>query len=208
MREEKIAEVLLRVKAVTLSPGKPYTYASGIRSPIYCDNRILISHVVERKEVVDAFLEMIEELEFDVIAGTATAGIPWAAWVASKLDKPMVYIRGKAKEHGKGNQIEGGLSSGQKVLVVEDLISTGGSSREAVDAVRAAGCEVVACAAIFTYEMKKATAKFEDIKLMTLTKFSTLVEVANKTDYIDEEQKQNILEWNKDPEGWADKVGV
>lgn len=208
MNGKKVAEILLKVKAVTLNPSKPYTYASGIKSPIYCDNRLLISHPVERKIIVDAFLELIEQnnLKFDVVAGTSTAGIPWAAWISSKLDKPMVYIRGEAKIHGKGNQIEGKILAGQKVVVIEDLISTGGSSKAAVDSVIQQGNEVVACVAIFTYEMEKAKKAFSDCKLLTLTKFSTLIDVAHKSNYIDEEEMAKVLEWNKDPENWAKKM--
>jgi len=209
-RNEEIAKILLELKAVTLSPKEPYTYASGIKSPIYCDNRLVISAVEEREKVVQAMLEAVEELEYDVIAGTATAGIPWAAYLADRLKKPMIYVRDKAKEHGKGNQIEGKLEAGQRVLVIEDLISTGGSSVRAVEAVKEAGGIVEYTVAIFTYEMEKAKKSFEDAscKVITLTNFSTLIRVAKENELVTEEEGNAVLEWNKDPAGWAAKQGL
>jgi len=138
---EDVAKILLEIKAVTLNAEKPYRYASGIFSPIYCDNRLLISDVAKREKIIDYFVQTIKDnkLQFDVVAGVATAGIPHASWIADKLKKPMVYVRSSAKEHGKHNQIEGRLEKGQKVLIVEDLISTGGSTLDAVSAVRDAG---------------------------------------------------------------------
>ena len=142
--QERIAEILLNVGAVTLNVAEPFTYSSGMRSPIYCDNRLLISHPQERQEVIQAFLEVLEKegVDADVIAGTATAGIPHAAWIAQALDKPMIYIRDKAKGHGKGNQIEGLVSEGASAVIIEDLISTGGSSIRAAIAAREAGSGV------------------------------------------------------------------
>lgn len=202
-----ISKILLDTKAVTLNPKEPYTYASGIRSPIYCDNRILMSLPRERKEIIQAFLKILEGLEFETVAGTATAGIPWAAWVAEIYNKPLIYVRSKSKDHGKQNLIEGRLDKGQKVVVIEDLISTGGSSVSAVEAVKEAGGIVTDCVAIFTYEMQKAAAKFEEAKcnIHTLTNFSTLANVAGEQGHIDAEQREIVLEWNKDPEGWFDK---
>jgi orotate phosphoribosyltransferase len=208
----KIAEVLLKAKAVTLNANNPYTYASGIRSPIYCDNRRLIAYPVERKIIIDEFLQTIEtnKLNFDVIAGTATAGIPWAAWIAARLDKPMIYIRGKSKEHGKQNLIEGHLEKDQTVLIIEDLISTGDSSIAAVNAISKAGANPIACLAIFTYEMQEALDGFKEINcpLYTLTNFTTVINFANQSDYIDEEDKDKVLAWNKDPSGWFDKISI
>ena len=210
-REEETAKILLEAKAVTLSPKEPYTYASGIKSPIYCDNRLLMSFPDKRKQIVKFFLELIEEnnFEFDVLAGTATAGISWAAWLAAKLEKPMAYIRGKSKGHGKQNQIEGKIKQGQKVLVVEDLISTGGSSVSAIESVRETGAQVVGCIAIFTYELEKAKKRFEetDCTIVTLSNFSTLVKVASDIDYITEEDKEVVLEWNQAPADWGKKHG-
>ncbi|NQV08750.1 orotate phosphoribosyltransferase [Candidatus Woesearchaeota archaeon] len=210
--DKDVAKILLEIKAVTLSPNKGYRYASGILSPIYCDNRLLMSYPDKRKQVVDYFIKKIKQnnLEFDVIAGTATAGIPHAAWISDKLNKPMIYIRSASKEHGKENRIEGKLENGQKVLVIEDLVSTGGSSVSAVEAVKQAGGVVEECIAIFSYEMEKATQRFEqaECKLLTLTNFSTLVDVASKEDYITNQDKEIILQWNKDPQGWGKKVGL
>ena len=204
--EKEVAEILLKLNAVTLSPKKPYKYAPGILSPIYCDNRIILSYPKERGAIVDFYIESIKknELDADVIAGTATAGIAWAAWIAEKLGKPMIYIRSSSKDHGKENLIEGKLEKGQKVLVVEDLVSTGGSSLNAVRAAREAGGVVSDCIAIFTYGMEKARCSFEKEKcrLIALSDFSELVEVASGKGYIKKEDKGIVLKWNKNPEGW------
>ena len=211
MNEKQVSKILLEVKAITLSPKEPYTFVSGIKSPIYCDNRLLMSYPKQREAVVGYFLDAIKasDLNFDVVAGTATAGISWAAWVADKHGKPMIYIRGEKKEHGKENRIEGKLEEGQRVLVLEDLISTGGSSFSAVEAVREAGGIVDYCVAIFTYEMEKAKNKFAEGKceLIALSNFSTLVATAAEGNYIDNEQKENVLEWNKAPAEWGKKMG-
>lgn len=209
MNEKEVAKILLEIKAVTLSPDKPYTYASGIKSPIYCDNRLIISFPEKRKQIVDYFLDAIKDLEFDIVAGTATAGISWAAWIADKLGKPMIYIRGEKKGHGKENQIEGKMEKGQIVLIIEDLISTGGSSFNAVQAVRDMGGVVENCAAIFSYQMEKAKQTFEQgrCNLITLSNFSVLVQTAFEEEYIDSEQRDKVLEWNKYPAGWGKKMG-
>ncbi len=204
--EREIAQILLKTKAVTLSPKKPYTWASGILSPIYTDNRVILSYPEERKKVVKAFIESIKKecSEFDVIAGVATSGIPWASWVAEELGKPLVYVRGKKKEHGKGNMIEGRLEEGKKVVVVEDLVSTGGSSVTAVEAVKEAGGIVTHCFAIFTYGLQKSVDSFNnaDCKLVTLTNFKILAEIAAETGYITAEEKDNVVGFSKDPTGW------
>lgn len=209
--KEEIAKILLGIKAVTINAVEPFRYASGILSPIYCDNRLLMSYPDKRKQVIDAFLKAIEDagLEFDIVGGTATAGIPHAAWIAERLNKPMIYIRSSSKEHGKQNQIEGKLEKGQKVLVVEDLVSTGGSSVRAVEAVRSAGGIVTDCVAIFTYGMEKAQTKFDEgqCKLYTLSDFDTLVGVAAQEGYITSEQETKVKEWNKAPAEWGKKMG-
>lgn len=208
---KKVAKVLLEIKAVTLSPKEPYTYTSGIKSPIYCDNRLLVSYPEQRRIVRDCFIKLIEEnnMEFDVVAGTATAGIPHAAWIADKLKKPMIYIRSKPKDYGKENLIEGQLLPGQKVLVIEDLVSTGGSSVAAVQAVRDAGGQVEYCLAIFSYQLKKAEDKFNEAncRILTLSNFSTLVKIAKKMEYITKEDLKIVLEWNSIPDGWGKKHG-
>ncbi len=204
--KKEVAKILLKVKAITLSPDKPYKFVSGILSPIYCDNRLLMSYPKERKKIVDFFIKTIKEnkLKFDLIGGIATSGICWASWIAEKLDKPMIYIRGKTKEHGKENLVEGKLEKGQKVLIIEDLISTGGSSLTAIQGVREQGGVIEDCVAIFTYEMEKAVNGFKDVNvnLFTLSDFTNLIEVASKENYIKEEDKEKVLEWNKNPGEW------
>ena len=204
--EQSIAKDLLEIEAVFLNPSDPFTWASGIKSPIYCDNRITMSYPKVRKEIAKGLASKIKEAfpEVQVIAGTATAGIPHAAWVAEILDLPMVYIRSKAKDHGKGNQIEGRIVEGQKMVVIEDLISTGGSVLEAAEAAKREGADILGVAAIFTYELPKGKANFEiaEILLMTLTNYSVLIEVALEDRYIDEQELTLLKEWKKDPENW------
>ncbi len=204
--EQSIAKDLLEIEAVFLNPSDPFTWASGIKSPIYCDNRITMSYPKVRKEIAKGLASKIKEAfpEVQVIAGTATAGIPHAAWVAEILDLPMVYIRSKAKDHGKGNQIEGRIVEGQKMVVIEDLISTGGSVLEAAEAAKREGADILGVAAIFTYELPKGKANFEkaEIPLMTLTNYSVLIEAALEDRYIDEQELTLLKEWRKDPENW------
>lgn len=211
MISEDVAKILLKVKAITLNPEKPYRFVSGVLSPIYCDNRLLMSYPQEREKITDFFIEIIERknLKFDVLAGTATSGICWAAWVAGKMKKPMIYVRPSKKDHGKGNRIEGKLERGQKVLVIEDLVSTGGSSISAVEGVGEQGGIVDDCLAIFTYEMDKAKKGFKEsgCNLITLTKFSTLIDVAVREGYIKPSDREKVLEWNRDPENWGKKIG-
>lgn len=204
--ERLVAEELLKIKAVFLSPNKPFTWASGIKSPIYCDNRLTMSYPAVRKAIAKGLAEKIKlnYPDVEVIAGTATAGIAHAAWVADILDLPMVYIRSKAKDHGKGNQIEGQITPGQKMVVIEDLISTGGSVLEACQAAKREGAEVLGVAAIFTYELPKGTANFEasQIPLVTLTNYSTLLETALEAAYIQKEDLTLLNSWKQDPENW------
>ena len=209
-RAKKVAEILLNAKAVTLDTKKGYRYASGILSPIYTDNRMLMGFVKERRVIIEEFINLIKEkkLEFDVAAGTATAGISWAAWIAEKLSKPMVYVRGKAKEHGKGKAVEGLIKKGQKVLVVEDLISSGGSSIDSINSLKEEGAEVVAVIAIFSYELKKAKENFAEAKTnyFYLTDFKALVGTAKEKKYLSEEEKNKVLEWNSNPDAWEKKA--
>ena len=204
--EQSIAKDLLEIEAVFLNPSDPFTWASGIKSPIYCDNRITMSYPKVRKEIAKGLASKIKEAfpEVQVIAGTATAGIPHAAWVAEILDLPMVYIRSKAKDHGKGNQIEGRIVEGQKMVVIEDLISTGGSVLEAAEAAKREGADILGVAAIFTYELPKGKANFEkaEIPLMTLTNYSVLIEAALEDRYIDEQELTLLKKKKKDPENW------
>ncbi|MGG5316268.1 orotate phosphoribosyltransferase [Enterococcus sp. AZ072] len=203
---ENIAKDLLKIEAVFLSPDEPFTWASGIKSPIYCDNRITMSYPEVRREIAKGLAEEIKANypDVEVIAGTATAGIPHAAWVAELLDLPMVYIRSKAKGHGKGNQIEGRITEGQKMVVIEDLISTGGSVLEAAKAAKREGADVLGVAAIFTYELDKGVEKFKaaEMPLLTLTNYSTLIEIALEENYINEQQLTLLKEWRQNPENW------
>ncbi|MBC2040452.1 orotate phosphoribosyltransferase [Listeria marthii] len=205
--EKQVAEQLLEIKAVFLKPNDPFTWASGIKSPIYCDNRLTLGFPKVRQFIAKALVEKIKETfgEVDVVAGTATAGIPHAAWVSDLLDLPMVYVRSKAKEHGKGNQIEGPIAKGQKVVVIEDLISTGGSSLKAVEALEEAGAEVVGIAAIFTYGLDKGKKLLDeaDTKLVTLTNYDELIEVALSENYVTAEDMATLKEWKKSPENWG-----
>ncbi|WP_068502240.1 orotate phosphoribosyltransferase [Paenibacillus kribbensis] len=200
---EQIASHLLRIQAVALRPQQPFTWTSGIKSPIYCDNRLTMSYPEVRELIADSFAALIREQypETEVIAGTATAGIPHAAWVAQKLNLPMAYVRDKAKGHGKENQIEGRISAGQKVMVIEDLISTGGSSIKAAQAVEQAGAQPLAVLAIFSYQLDKATQAFAEagVKLQSLSNYTALMEVALREGTIQEEEMELLRSWRQDP---------
>ncbi|RBR31457.1 orotate phosphoribosyltransferase [Enterococcus cecorum] len=202
--EQQVAQNLLAIKAVFLSPNEPFTWASGIKSPIYCDNRLTMSFPKVRRLIAKGLAEKIKKQfpEVEVIAGTATAGIPHAAWVAEILDLPMVYIRSKAKDHGKGNQIEGQITPGQKMVVIEDLISTGGSVLEACQAAKREGADVLGVAAIFTYELPKGATNFNTAKLplVTLTNYTTLIQTALEEGYISEADLALLTAWKHDPE--------
>jgi orotate phosphoribosyltransferase len=206
---KKTAEYLLQINAIKLQPSNPFTWASGWKSPIYCDNRKTLSFPEVRSYIRDSFAACVNELfpEAEVIAGVATGAIAHGALTADKLGLPFIYVRSGAKEHGLGNQIEGYYESGQKVVVVEDLISTGGSSLNAVKALREAGCEVLGMIAIFTYEFKKALDGFEieNCVLHTLSNYSMLVETAVKTGYIGETEVETLKKWRIDPSGWGTK---
>ncbi len=210
--ERSIAKLLLEVNAVTLKPDDPFRYTSGILSPIYTDNRVIISHPAARKTVSKALEALARGTypKIDVVAGTSTAGIPWAAWIAASLNVPMVYVRAKAKRHGQKSQIEGVLTPGSKTLVVEDLITTGGSALGTVQAIRKAGGEPLGVVAIFTYQMRKAVDAFREagVSLSTLTNFPTLTETAEQLGQLTSESKERVLEWAADPAGWAKKMGI
>lgn len=202
----KTAEHLLTIEAVSLKPQEPFTWASGIKSPIYCDNRVIMSYPDIRKEVASNLAEIIKKNypEVEVIAGTATAGIPHAAWVADILNLPMVYIRGAAKKHGKGNQIEGKITEGQKMVIIEDLISTGGSVLEAAEAAKNEGANVLGVAAIFTYELPDSLKNFAEYNLSfeTLTNYTTLINVALEKNIIHENDVNLLKEWKENPREW------
>jgi orotate phosphoribosyltransferase len=203
----KVAEFLLQIKAVKLQPQKPFTWASGWKSPIYCDNRVTLSYPQIRTYIRQEFTRTILE-EFgkpDVIAGVATGGIAQGALVAQELGIPFVYVRSSSKGHGMQNRIEGFLESGQSVVVVEDLISTGMSSLSAVEALREAGAEVKGMVAIFTYgfDLAKSNFKKEKVNLHTLSDYDTLVDQALKSEYIDESSTDSLRKWRENPDKWG-----
>jgi len=208
----KIAKHLLQIKAVSLKPDEPFTWASGIKSPIYCDNRLTLSYPEVRGDIAEGLKDLIltHFKGAEVVAGTATAGIPHAALAADRLNVPMCYVRSKPKAHGKGNQIEGAVSPGQKVVVVEDLISTGGSVLEVVAALEEEGCDVLGVVAIFTYGLPKATAAFQEknIPYVTLTDYDTLTEVALELKAIEPSAMNKLKRWRQDPssESWMEET--
>ncbi|MBM3158979.1 MAG: orotate phosphoribosyltransferase [Bacteroidetes bacterium] len=202
-----IAEKLLQVKAVQLNPTQPYTWASGWKSPIYCDNRKVLSFPYVRDYIKSELCNVIFE-KFDsavLLAGVATAGIPWGAMAADQLKLPFIYVRPKPKEHGLGNQIEGEVTPGQKVLVIEDLVSTGKSSLQAVDALQEKGLEIVGMVSIFNYGFPIASEQFakRNINYTSLTDYSTLIFLAAATGLIDNDQLQLLEKWRESPSTWA-----
>lgn len=210
---QEIAEMLLEIGAVKVKMDPPFTWTSGIKSPVYCDNRKLISHPQHRTKVVKGFIEIMKnlKLEPDFVGGTATAAIPWAAFLAHELNLPMIYIRPEKKEHGAGRQVEGDLPSGKKVLIVEDLISTGGSSIKAAQAVTQECKGVVTdVIAIVSWELEEAKKQFQGagIRLTTLTNFSQIIGAALAQNAITQQQWEKILEFKKDPRSWATRVGL
>ena len=206
--KKTIAEDLLKIKAVFLRPNEPFTWASGIKSPIYCDNRLTLSDTQVRNDVENGLAALIKEHypQAEVLMGTSTAGIAHAAITATILDLPMGYVRSGAKDHGRGNQIEGKLLPGQKVVVVEDLISTAGSCIEVVNVLREAGAEVLGVVSIFTYGMQKGLDRLAaaEVKNISLCDLDTLVEVAAEKDYIAAEDKERLIQFRNNPsdESW------
>jgi len=210
-QSEKIAKILFEIGAVTFSRNRPFRFDSGLLSPVYVDNRILISYPKERKLVIDELLKLIKAKvsKFDVVAGVATAGIPHAAWIADKLNKPMIFVRSKPKDHGKGQQVEGKLSRGQRVLVIEDLISTAGSSKSVIEAVRAQGGVVSDEVAIYSHNLKEADKNMNQVKvkLHNLTDTKTTALYAKEKGFLKKEQTEIISDWVEDPANWAKKMG-
>lgn len=203
---KELASKLLEINAVILRPKKPFTWASGWNSPIYCDNRLTLRYPPIRKEISKAFVNILEKEfpEVEVITGTATAGIPHAAWVAENLDRPLAYVRASAKSYGLGNQIEGGVDKGQSTVVIEDLISTGGSAMSVINALKFIGADVKGVLTIFTYGFDKANEKFDEagVPLYALTDYSTLIEVAVQKKYIKDEDLELLNRWRANPERW------
>lgn len=196
---KEIAKALLDIEAVSLSPNDLYTWSSGIKSPIYCDNRVTLGYPLVRNAIRDGLARLIDEhfSEVEIVSGTATAGIPHAAYISENMELPMNYVRSKSKSHGKQNQIEGAKSEGKKVVVVEDLISTGGSSVTAVEALKEAGADVLGVVAIFTYGLKKADDTFQKagIPFYTLSNYNELIEVAREEGKISEDDIQTLVDW-------------
>ena len=211
MMEKKIAKDLLKIKAVFFRPDEPFTWASGIKSPVYCDNRLTLTAPEVRLDVEQGLAQLIKENypEAEVLMGTSTAGIAHAAITAHLLNMPMGYVRSGAKDHGRQNQIEGRLEPGQKVVVVEDLISTGGSVLEVVNVLREAGAEVLGVVSIFTYGMKKGLERLADanVKNVSLTNFDVVAEAAAEEGYIKPEDVQRLIAFRNNPsdESWIKK---
>lgn len=204
-----LAMHLLQIKAVKLSPKQPFTWASGLHSPIYCDNRVTLSYPMVRTFIRQQFVEQLLKHygKPDAIAGVATGGIAQGALVAQELGIPFAYVRSEKKSHGMQNQIEGIIESGQSVVVIEDLVSTGKSSLLAVDALREAGANVKGMLAIFTYQLPVAEENFKakECPLHTLTNYETLIYKANEENYISEADQESLMEWRKDPQAWSEK---
>jgi orotate phosphoribosyltransferase len=205
--KKEIAAHLLEIGAVSLEPNEPFTWSSGLKSPIYCDNRLTLAYPNVRSAIADGLAALIRThfSDAEVIAGTATAGIPHAAWVSERLNLPMCYVRSQAKGHGKGKQIEGKVEKGQKVVVVEDLISTGGSSLNAVRALREEGCQVLGVVAIFTYGLEKGKQAFAEnnVEVHTLTDYGTLIETAVELGVVTEQDLATLRKWRENPEEWG-----
>lgn len=207
LTDRELAQALLEIEAVTLSPDAPFTWASGLHSPIYCDNRRTLAYPTLRRQIAAAFAARVaaQNWPVDVVAGTATAGIPHAAWLADRLDKPMAYVRSAPKGHGKENQIEGVVHPGDAVVLVEDLISTGGSALQAVEALRAAGAAVVGVAAIFTYGFPETAQRFADaqVDLSVLSDFRALHAVARAEGLLSQAAASALADWQRAPEAWS-----
>ena len=206
---EQIASDLLEIGAVSLRPEDPFKWASGLRSPVYCDNRLTLAHPAVRSRITAGYEELIGRGGYapNLVAGVATAGIPQAALVADRRGLPLAYVRSAAKGHGKGNRIEGRVKAGQRVVIIEDLISTGGSSVAAAEALREAGATPVAVLATFSYGLPGATKRFEEAGLAhaTLTDFATLIRVAERVGVIGSSSLGTLREWRADPAAWSEK---
>ena len=205
--KSETAELLLKLKAIKLQPNDPFTWASGWKSPIYCDNRIILSNIGCRNKIANYFSQLITEKykDVDVIAGVATGAIGIGILVAEKLNLPFIYVRPQAKKHGRQNQIEGEVSKGKKILVIEDLISTGKSSLNAVKALREAELDVLGMIAIFTYDFEISKNNFlkDSVKLNTLSNYSELLKKAVEINYVSEKDIETLEKWNKSPESWS-----
>lgn len=204
--EERVAKALFDVKAVKINVNEPFTFASGIKSPIYCDNRFVLGFSDERDVIVDGFVQAIDS-DADVIVGVATAGIPWASFIADRMKKPLAYVRNKPKDHGAGKQIEGAEVKGKKVVVIEDLITTGKSSLIAVDVLQKEGVADMEVKSIFTYGFDAAKENYDkfNCKFSSLSNFNVLINLLKNTDYLTKEEAEIALEWSKSPNTWGVK---
>lgn len=211
INSKRVSSILINIGAISFRPKKPFKYDSGILSPVYTDNRLLISYPKQWKVIIGEFVKRIKNIGIpDVVAGTATAGIPHAALIARELKIPMIYVRAAPKGHGKGKQIEGVIKKGQKALIIEDLISTGGSSIRVAKALRRQGVRVTDEIAIFTYDLKVSFKNFSDakIKLHTLTNLEMTANVAVEKGFLKKKQIDMVTSWAKDPKNWANKMGI
>jgi len=203
-----LANFLLQIKAIKLNPASPFTWASGLKSPIYCDNRITLSYPQIRTFIREAFVKSCLEKygKPDIIAGVATGGIPQGALVAQDLGLPFCYVRSEAKSHGLNNQVEGIVNQGQSVVVIEDLVSTGKSSLAAVEALREKGANVKGMMAIFTYQLDAAAEAFKkaNCELVTISNYEALIKKAAEENYVSDDQMQSLMEWRKSPQAWSD----
>lgn len=206
----KVAEYLLQIKAVKLNPQKPFQWSSGLLSPIYCDNRVILSYPAIRTYIRQQFVDVINEYfgKSDVIAGVATGGIAHGVLVAQEFGLPFIYVRPEPKKHGLSNAIEGYVEKGQSVIVIEDLISTGGSSLRVIEHLKDFGCSIKGMISIFTYNFKSAEENFKKNKfqVISLSDFDSLIKVALEKSYITEDDFEQLKEWHKDPEGWSEKA--
>jgi orotate phosphoribosyltransferase len=206
----QIAKALIQKNCVKFSAQNPFTYASGLKGPIYCDNRLILSHVDFREVVIDAFISLIDEqkFKFDLIGGIATAGIPHASFIADRLKLPMVYVRPKAKEHGKKNQVEGEFAKGQRVLLVEDLVNQGSSLADAMRGIEDCELTSINCLAVVDYQMAEAHKRLSDLKLklFSLTDFEHLVLAAIELNLITQGDRELLMNWHADPKGWAQSL--
>lgn len=202
VRSREIAGALINAGAVLLRPEEPFTFASGLRSPVYCDNRLLLGNVAARRVVTAGFVERCGGV--DVLAGPATGGIPWAAWAADALDLPMAYVRGAAKGHGRGQQIEGAAVAGRRVVVLEDTVSTGESALNAIEALQAQGADVARCVCIFTWGWAETNARFAalGVPLEPLATLADVLDVATTMGTLVTEQRRIVETWAADPQGW------
>ncbi|TNE99411.1 MAG: orotate phosphoribosyltransferase [Deltaproteobacteria bacterium] len=206
MNAESIANLLVKIECLKVSPSDPFTYASGLKGPLYCDNRKALGYVEERELIVKAFVERIKAWgkDFDAVCGLATAGIPHAAFIADALKKPMIYVRSKPKAHGKGNQVEGHYEAGQKIIMIEDLVNQGKSLAEALDGVRNAQLDPLACFCIVDYQMAaaKEVIRSYQLELISLTNFDSILKSSLEQGFISEEEGKLLVDWQRDPANW------